>query len=248
VPGGTVSSLGSGELAEQEQPVGECDGGLGFGHVIDLPGAGSSRFAPGTAITAGQHIQTVRCVAELPGLDRVAVAGHDSGGLIARHALAGDPRLRAMGLIDAEQPQGLTWRFRQFLIARRLPGFGAPLAWLLSHPRLRRSPLVPGGAFTDPSLLDGEFDEFFLQPLYQDSTRRDAAAKLLNSLDEQHVRQPGALHARIGVPVKLGCEPWWRGPNSHMAMRISLSVSVMRSPDRSTVTVWRVPVNRNGPV
>ena len=31
-----------------------------------------------------------------------------------------------------------------------------------------------------------------------------------------------------------------------MAMRISLSVSVMRSPDRSTVTVYRVPVKRNG--
>ena len=31
-----------------------------------------------------------------------------------------------------------------------------------------------------------------------------------------------------------------------MASRISLSVSVMRSPDRSTVTVCRVPVNRNG--
>ena len=31
-----------------------------------------------------------------------------------------------------------------------------------------------------------------------------------------------------------------------IATRISLSVSVMRSPDRSTVTVCRVPVNRNG--
>ena len=31
-----------------------------------------------------------------------------------------------------------------------------------------------------------------------------------------------------------------------MAMRISLSVSVMRSPDRSMVTVRRVPVKGNG--
>jgi len=31
-----------------------------------------------------------------------------------------------------------------------------------------------------------------------------------------------------------------------MAMRISLSVSVMSSPERSTVTMWRVPVKRNG--
>jgi hypothetical protein len=31
-----------------------------------------------------------------------------------------------------------------------------------------------------------------------------------------------------------------------MAIRISLSVSVMRSPLRSTVTLYSVPVNRNG--
>ncbi len=29
-------------------------------------------------------------------------------------------------------------------------------------------------------------------------------------------------------------------------MRISLSVSVMRSPERSTVTVWTVPVKEKG--
>ncbi|NUK83257.1 hypothetical protein [Streptomyces lunaelactis] len=29
-------------------------------------------------------------------------------------------------------------------------------------------------------------------------------------------------------------------------MRISLSASVMSSPDRSMVTLWSVPVNRNG--
>jgi hypothetical protein len=35
---------------------------------------------------------------------------------------------------------------------------------------------------------------------------------------------------------------YWRP----MAIRISLSLSVMRSPDRSTVTVCSTPVKRNG--
>ena len=100
-------------------------------------------------------------------LDRVAVVGHDSGGMIARHAVAGDPRLRAMGLIDTEQPQGLSWRFKLFLAARHLPGFGAGLGWIAGRPRLRRNRFVLGGAFADSSLLDGEFDEFFLQPLHR---------------------------------------------------------------------------------
>ena len=54
--------------------------------------------------------------------------------MIARHALAGDPRLRAMGLIDTEQPHGLSWRFKSFLA-------GAPPARL----RRRRSAGSPGG-------------------------------------------------------------------------------------------------------
>jgi hypothetical protein len=56
----------------------------------------------------------------------------------------------------------------------------------------------------------------------------------------------GAFHRRAGgiraAPAAAGRDGYWRA----MAMRISLSVSVIRSPDRSTVTVRSVPVNRNG--
>jgi len=45
-----------------------------------------------------------------------------------------------------------------------------------------------------------------------------------------------------GRPGSLTARSYWRA----MAIRISLSVSVMRSPDRSTVTVCRVPVNGDG--
>jgi len=172
-------------------------------HIIDLPGAGSSRFTPATPITVRSHIQTVRRVVDLLRLDNVAVVGHDSGGLIARYALAGDPRLRALGLIDTEQPHGLTWRFKQFLMAGRLPGFGRVLAWLVGQPRLRRSPLVLGGAFADTSLLDGEFDEFFLEPLRTQPERLEVAVQLLRSFDQRYVQNLAALHRRIGVPVKL---------------------------------------------
>jgi pimeloyl-ACP methyl ester carboxylesterase len=75
-------------------------------HLIDLPGSGWSRFGDDTALTIDQHIQTVRRVVDLLDLDDVAVVGHDSGGLIARHAMVGDRRLRAMGLINTEQPNG----------------------------------------------------------------------------------------------------------------------------------------------
>lgn len=172
-------------------------------HVVDLPGAGSSRFAADAPLSIALHIESVRKVIDVLGLDRVAVVGHDSGGMIARHAVAGDPRLRALGLIDTEQSTGLSWQFKAFLAARHLPGFGAVLRRLLGNRPLRRQELVLGGAFADRSLLDGEFDELFVAPLRDDPARLAAAVTLLRSFERRYVDELGALHARIDVPVQL---------------------------------------------
>ena len=172
-------------------------------HVIDLPGSGSSRFTADTTLSVDQHIKSVRRVLDLLELEQVAVVGHDSGGMIARHAVAGDPRLVAMGLVNTEQPQGLSWRFKLFLAARGLPGFGAGLGWVAGRPRLRRNRFVLGDAFADSALLDGEFDEFFLEPLHDLLERQRAAIRLLRSFDVQHVRDLAAVHQRITVPVQL---------------------------------------------
>ncbi len=172
-------------------------------HLIDLPGAGSSRFAADQVLTIENHIHSVKRVLDVVDLNDVAVVGHDSGGLIARHAVAGSPRLRALGLIDTEQSTGLSWKFKSFIAGRRIPGFGAGLGWVAGQPRLRRNRLVLGDAFVDRSLLDGEFDEFFLKPLNQSPAHRKAAIQLLKSFDYQHVRDLRELHRRITVPVQL---------------------------------------------
>lgn len=171
-------------------------------HVIDLPSAGSSRFGADTRLSIAQHITSVRRVVDLLGLESVALVGHDSGGLIARHALVGDQRLRSMGLIDTEPPDP-GWRFRSFLASRHLPGFAAGLGWVAGRPRVRRMRLVLGDAFADRSLLDGEFDEFFLRPLADIPARRIAATSLIRSFDMALVRDLGSIHRRIDVPVQL---------------------------------------------
>ena len=172
-------------------------------HLIDLPGAGSSRFAADQVLTIENHIHSVKRVLDVLDLNDVAVVGHDSGGLIARHAVAGSPRLRALGLIDTEQSTGLSWKFKSFIAGRRIPGFGAGLGWVAGQPRLRRNRLVLGDAFVDRSLLDGEFDEFFLKPLNQSPAHLKAAIQLLKGFDYQHVRDLSELHRRITVPVQL---------------------------------------------
>ena len=98
-------------------------------HVIDLPSAGSSRFDADTPMSIQQHITSVQRVVDLLGFDEISVVGHNSGGMIARHAMAGDQRLRSMGLINTEPPDP-SWRFRSFIAARRLPGLSAGLGWV----------------------------------------------------------------------------------------------------------------------
>jgi pimeloyl-ACP methyl ester carboxylesterase len=172
-------------------------------HLVDLPGAGSSRYTTATPLTIANHIHSVRRVIDLLDLTDVAVVGHDSGGMIARHAMAGDERLRALALIDTEQSTGISWKFKSFLAGRKVPGFGAALGFLAGRPRLRRSRLVLGDAFVDRSLLDGEFDEFFLQPLHGSTEHRAATMQLLRSFDYRFVRELGELHRRITAPVLL---------------------------------------------
>jgi haloalkane dehalogenase len=171
-------------------------------HLVDLPSAGSSRFDADTPMSISQHIETVRRVVDLLELDRVAVVGHDSGGMIARHAMVGDARLRVMGLINTEPPDP-SWRFKSFIASRYLPGLSAGLGWVSGKPRIVRSRAVFGDAFADRSLLGGEFAEFFLTPLHESQLHRDAAVKLLRSFDMQDVTDLTAIHRRIDVPVQL---------------------------------------------
>jgi pimeloyl-ACP methyl ester carboxylesterase len=171
-------------------------------HVIDLPSAGSSRFDHTTTLSIGQHIESVRCVIDLLELDHVALVGHDSGGLIARHAMVEDPRLRAMGLINTEQPDP-SWRFRSFLMARNLPGFSTGLGWAAGQPSVRRLKMVLGDAFVDRSLIDGDFAEFFLEPLHESQERRDATVEVLRSFEMRYVTELASIHRRLDVPVQL---------------------------------------------
>jgi pimeloyl-ACP methyl ester carboxylesterase len=86
---------------------------------------------------------------------------------------------------------------------RRAPGRAPALGWVAGQRRVRRNRLVLGGAFEDRSLLDGEFDEFFLRPLRESVEIRGAAVRILRSFDPRFVTELRGLHARIGVPVQL---------------------------------------------
>lgn len=172
-------------------------------HLIDYVSAGSSRFTVDTAVSIQGHIDALRATVDHLDVDAISVVGHDSGGLIARHALVGDARLRSMALIDTEPASGVSWRFRALLANRHVPGFDRALGWIAARPRLRRNKYILGDAFADRSHLDGEFDEFFLQPLHADRARQTTAIRLLKSFHYRYIDELGDLHAKINVPVRL---------------------------------------------
>ena len=153
-------------------------------HVIDFPSAGSSRFTADTPMGIDHHIETVRRVVDDLGVDRISVVGHDSGGLISRHAMVDDERLAGLGLINTE-PVKPGWRFTSFITASKAPGFGATFGWVCGQPKVRRTKLALGDAFVDPANLDGEFDEFFLRPLHVNDAMREASVRLARSFDVQ---------------------------------------------------------------
>ena len=70
-------------------------------------------------------------------------------------------------------------------------------------PRVRRHPLVLGGAFVDSTLLNGEFDEFFLRPLREQPEHRRGAVKALRSFGVRHVCELADLHRRVEVSLQL---------------------------------------------
>ncbi len=172
-------------------------------HVLDLVGAGDSRFDRSVHISIEAHAEAVRRVVDELELSDVAVVGHDSGGMIARYALADDPRVRSWALVDTEQPQGAHWRFSSFLAIRYLPGFEKVLAGLVNRPRLRRNKFILGDAFRDRSLIDGEFAEFFLTPLENDPDRQWATGEFARNFDLGALKGLGAVHARMTAPVQL---------------------------------------------
>lgn len=171
-------------------------------HLLDYPGAGQSRFTRSTRLSLADHAAALRATVEQLGLATFAVVGHNSGGLIARLAFAGDARVRGWGLINTEQPKP-SWRFSSFIQTARLPRFEQLFARLVNTPRLSRNKFLLGDCFADRSLTGGEFAEFFLHPLRSDPERLWAAGEFGRHFDIGALAKLLDLHRQITAPVAL---------------------------------------------
>jgi len=172
-------------------------------HLFDYVGAGDSRFDRTATLSVEGHAKALRRVVDTLGLERFGVVGHDSGGMIARFALAGDERVHGWGLVATEQPPKPSWRFHAFVNLRVLPGFPSLLGLAMNTPWMRRNPFVLGDIFADRSRLDGDFAEFFAEPLRDDPEKLWAAAELLRNFDLGLFAKLSEAHRKITAPVQL---------------------------------------------
>lgn len=169
-------------------------------HVIDLPGAGRTEWTGPVGFT--EHAETLRQVIRALGLTSFAFVGHDSGGLIARLAAAGDSRVRGLVIADSELPNHHSAIVGALVAVAKLPGGVRAIGALMRVGPIRRSALGFGGCFRDPSLIDGEFGALFLEPLLSSPSYAARQFRTLANADFSVVDRMDALHATLTAPVR----------------------------------------------
>lgn len=181
-------------------------------HVLDLPGAGASRWSPAHRFTLEAHARLVLRAIDRLGLDRVGFVAHDSGGCIAR-LCAAELGERCTGIVTGNtEIAGYRPPMLRLLVALgKLPGGAAAFRALLGSRTFLRSPMGFGGAFDDPTLLDGDFAERFVRPL---RARAAFAGQwgLVRDFDWRTLDGLEAVHRRVLAPVLFVWgkdDPWF---------------------------------------
>ncbi|MEM8602159.1 MAG: alpha/beta hydrolase [Bacteroidota bacterium] len=172
--------------------------------VIDLPGTGESRWSARTDFSFPGQAATLAEMASVLGLDRYAVVAHDTGASIARHLADLDrARLDRLLLFNTEIPGHRPPWIPFYARLVRVPGAHWLFAPLFRTRAFRRSAMGFGGCYADPSLLDGDFKRYVLDPVIASPTKARGLAKYLHGLDWARIDDFARLHPTLDLPVRL---------------------------------------------
>ncbi len=172
--------------------------------VVDLAGAGSTRWREGNDFTLGGQAENLKRFAEAVGLRSYDVVSHDTGATIARQlALIAPGTIGKLVLIGTEIPHHRPPLVPLMQKLMLLPGANRVLRRLLTWKPYVRSRLGFGECFADPSLLDGEFEAQFIRPLIDDERRLEGQMRYARGIDWDLVDSLAEGHRRIKGPVLL---------------------------------------------
>jgi haloalkane dehalogenase len=172
--------------------------------VLDLPGAGESRWTAATQFDFQAQAEALKVFADKLGLTSYSMLAHNTGGTIARQLSLLDPqRVRKQVLIGTEIPHHRPPWIRFFQITSRLPGSDKRFKKSMSSAKFLHSSMGFGGCFFQSDLIDGEFHRLFVQPMLDSERTRDGQIRRLQGIDWRLVDSLGNGHGRIQSPVLL---------------------------------------------
>lgn len=172
--------------------------------VIDLPGTGTSTATTDTPLTVQGHVESVVKVLDGLGLSKVAIVGHDSGGMIGRYVAEKRPEVvQALSLCGTEIPGHHPFVVAVLSAAGRLPGAKAMFRFTMGNKLLARGPLALGGAFSDTSLVNGEFRTALLDPILADDSAMDAIITMIAKFSKHDAEPLAQTHPNLTMPVLL---------------------------------------------
>jgi pimeloyl-ACP methyl ester carboxylesterase len=173
-------------------------------YVLDLPGMGQSEWTEATDFSFPGQGRTLKALARKLGLERYSVIAQDTGGTFARYlALEDAPHVEKLILINTEMPGHRPPWIPLYLFLLRVPGTLTAFTVLLRSSAYLRSPMGFGGCFNDMSLIEGEFNEQFVQPLIRSAHSREGMQRYLIGATWGPVDALERDHARIKIPVEL---------------------------------------------
>src|SRR4051794_9467490 len=171
-------------------------------YVVDLLGAGGSRWSAQTDFSFPAQAQAVSRALYALGVEKYALLAHDTGASIARHlALLDASRVERLVLINTEVPGHRPPWIPLYGKLLALPGSSWLFQMLLRSRTYLRSSAGFGGCFVDRSLLDGEFRQYYIEPLLRSRRRIVGYSRYLRGLDWQENDALAERHASIRSPV-----------------------------------------------
>lgn len=173
-------------------------------YVLDLPGAGQSRWTKKTDFNFEAQAQSLKVFVDRLGWTRYATLSHDTGGTIARRlAILDAARTDRIVVIGTEIPNHRPPFIRLFQFRSRLPGANANFRSSMASREFRRSAMGFGGVFADLDHIDGEFFDLLVKPMVDSARERLGQLYRLRGIDWKVVDGLAKGHAMITAKVLL---------------------------------------------
>jgi len=171
-------------------------------YVVDLLGAGESRWSDKTDFSFPAQAQAVSRALRMLNVERYAVLAHDTGASVARHlALLDTERVERLVLINTEVPGHRPPWIPLYCKLLALPGSSWIFQTLLRSRAYLRSAAGFGGCFVNRSLIDGEFWQHYINPLVRSRRRVVGYSRYLCGFDWKENDALADRHASIRSPV-----------------------------------------------